>query len=52
MDGSDDYEMVRVGIVLFGMYPSAEVKKENLPDFYHELDRRLKEKEEAYLWRN
>ena len=31
MDGSDDYEMVRVGIVLFGMYPSAEVKKENLP---------------------
>ncbi len=31
IDGSDDYEMVRVGIVLFGMYPSAEVKKENLP---------------------
>ena len=26
---------------------STEVKKENLPDFYQELDRRLKEKEEA-----
>ena len=26
---------------------STEVKKENLPDVYQELDRRLKEKEEA-----
>lgn len=30
-DCADSYEAVRVGIVIYGMYPSDEVKKENLP---------------------
>lgn len=30
-DENDDYEAVRVGIVVYGMYPSDEVRKENLP---------------------
>ena len=30
-DCGDSYEAVRVGIVIYGMYPSDEVKKENLP---------------------
>ncbi len=30
-DCADSYEAVRVGIVMYGMYPSNEVKKENLP---------------------
>ena len=30
-DCADSYEAVRVGIVMYGMYPSDEVRKENLP---------------------
>ena len=46
VDGTDSEEGIRYYEEMANCH-STEVKKDNLPDFYQELDRRLKEKEEA-----